>query len=123
MHELYGKRVLVVEDDYLIGAMVADMLESASAIVVGPARTRGDAFLLSRTEGLDAAVLDVNLRGEGSEVVAEELRRRHIPFLFATGYGEGPFREAGTPVLGKPFTEDSLLDMLDGLLRDAHLQS
>ena len=117
MTDLREKRVLVVEDDYLIGAMVSEMLSSVGALVVGPARTLIDALNLSRTEILDAAVLDLNLRGEAGDQVAAELCRRHIPFVVATSYGEQV--RAGriqAPVLEKPFTEDMLFDALDRLL-------
>ena len=118
MHDLSGKRVLVVEDDYLIGMMVAGMLSDANAEVVGPARTRSDAVAMSRSERLDAAVLDLNLRGESSESVAAELSARRIPFLFATGYGDrcSP-KWVSAPIIAKPFTEEMLLDTLERLLQ------
>lgn len=119
MHDLRGKRVLVVEDDYLIGIMVSDMLMNAGALVIGPARTRDQGLTIARTESLDVAVLDLNLRGESGDQIAAELRRRDIPFVIATSYSEQARAERiNAPVLEKPFTEEMLLDVLDELLAD-----
>ena len=87
---LQGRRILVVEDEYLIAEDVRDELEGAGAIVVGPAPTVGRALRLIADEpALDAAVLDVNLGSEKSFPIAEALKARAIPFLFATGYNSG----------------------------------
>jgi CheY-like chemotaxis protein len=85
---LHGRRLLVVEDEYLVADDFALRLEDAGAIVVGPAASVQDALELVKTEGatLDAAVLDVNLAGELVYPVADELASRGVPFVFATGY-------------------------------------
>ena len=85
---LKGKRILVVEDEALIAVMVEDMLTDMGSNVIGPAATIEAALRLARSEELDAAVLDVNVRGERIDPVAEALMARGVPVLFATGYGE-----------------------------------
>ena len=40
------------------------------------------------------AILDVNLHGQMVFPLADELRRRNIPFVFATAYESGGFPEA-----------------------------
>jgi CheY-like chemotaxis protein len=68
----------------------------------------------------DIAVLDVNLGGESSYPVADELNRRNLPFLFATGYGNQAIPEIYHRhiVLQKPFRkqqfEAALLMALKG---------
>jgi CheY-like chemotaxis protein len=110
---LAGKRILVVEDNFLIAAMVGNMLASVSATVVGPARTVEEGIALARVELLDGAVLDVDLSGESSDLISAELQRRRIPFILATGYAAGRLREKiDAPVISKPFTEVSLLQTL-----------
>ena len=73
MTSLSGKRILVVEDEFLIGAMLTDILVGAGSTVVGPARTAAEGVALAASEALDGAVVDVNLRGENSERVWAEL--------------------------------------------------
>ena len=55
-------------------------------------------------DGVDAAVLDMNLDGEPADPIADVLASRGVPFLFLTGYGSGSTegRHAGRPTLGKP---------------------
>jgi len=108
---LGGKRILVVEDEYLIGAMVMEMLSASGAVIIGPATSLDAAVALASSVQLDAAVLDVNLRGERSDAVAVELARRGVPYLLATGYGEAGMPRAAQ-VLAKPFTEHRLLEAL-----------
>ena len=61
---LKGKRILVVEDEALIAVMVEDMLADLGSLVVGPAATIEAALELARREAIDAAILDVNVRGD-----------------------------------------------------------
>jgi ActR/RegA family two-component response regulator len=63
---LRGRRLLVVEDEYLIAVSLARSLEGDGAEVVGPAGSVRDALALVEAEGdrLDGAVLDINLRDE-----------------------------------------------------------
>lgn len=73
-----------------------------------------DALVQASSGQFHWALLDVNLRGRQSFVVADALCDRGIPFAFATGYGaEGVDpRFAGTPVLQKPFTQSDLRQVL-----------
>lgn len=115
MSALAGKRVLVVEDEFLISRMVAEALLEAEAVVIGPAATQEAALDLARREQIDVAVIDVNLRGVRSDKIAEELHRRAIPFVVATGYGEADLGAAAR-VLAKPFTPTTLLQALETVL-------
>lgn len=84
---LEGRRILIVEDDYMIAQDVRRDLQDAGAIVVGPVPSVSKAMrLLDSEPALDAAVLDVNLGGEKSFPVAQALEEKAIPYLFATGY-------------------------------------
>lgn len=106
---LKGKRILVVEDEALIAVMVEDMLTDMGSVVVGPAASIQDALALVHTEAIDAAILDVNVRGERIDPVAEALFARGIPVLFATGYGEVRLASgAKAAVIDKPYTQEKL---------------
>jgi DNA-binding response OmpR family regulator len=120
MSVLSGKRILVVEDEFVIAAMVVDMLEDNGAVVVGPAPTLEAALRSARETELDAAVLDINVGGRRSDPVAEALSGRGVPLVFATGYGEGAWAGAAdAPVLTKPFTERALVAALSRVLKGA----
>jgi len=86
---LRGYRLLVVEDDYMIAADVAQRLEEIGAEVVGPAGSIEAALALIEADGtIDAAVLDVNLGTTRSDPVADALRAHNVPFVFVTGYDD-----------------------------------
>jgi CheY-like chemotaxis protein len=108
-----GQCILVVEDEMLLALMLEDMLEDLGYRTVKAARV-AKATSLASTAALDCAILDVNLDGENSYPVAVELRRRKIPFVFATGYGapslDADFRD--TPILSKPYSQLELQRLL-----------
>lgn len=107
-----GRQVLVVEDDYLLAMDLAGMLHRAGADVVGPVGTVRDA-LDTLDEAPDIAVLDVQLTNETSFPVADELARRGVPFIFATGtVGDIPAAYKGHPVCSKPVADAVLLKAL-----------
>jgi CheY-like chemotaxis protein len=113
MINLLGKRVLVLEDEALIAAMVEDMLTDLGIVVVGPVATIERGLSLAQTEDLDAALLDVNIRSARVYPVADALKERGVPVVFATGYGQsGVQRSDRARILEKPYTQDKLADAL-----------
>ena len=104
------RRVLVVEDEVLIGMLLEDMLGDLGFQVFAMASNIDQAKELARDAPVDLAILDVNLNGQEVFPVAEILAGRGIPFLFATGYGERGLPPAfqNRPTLQKPFHQESL---------------
>lgn len=118
--KLQGLRVLLVEDSFLVAASISRMLEDLGCRVVGPFGTVRDAMGVIEAGGCDAGVLDVNLGGETSEAVAEELAGRGVPFFFVTGYLSPALMNpglAGFRRVHKPITELALADALERSLR------
>lgn len=113
-----GKRILVVEDEFIVAAMLCDTLEDAGVLPLGPAGRVKDALEAIAAGGIDAVVLDWNLAGEPSLPVAEALAANGIPFVIATGYGsvEPPFDDR--PILGKPYISSQLLEKLAAFFTD-----
>jgi CheY-like chemotaxis protein len=117
-HGLSGKRILVVEDEFMIAEGLAGMLEQCGVEVVGPAPTVGAALALATTEDqLDCAILDINLRGQMSYPVADALQERGIPFVFATGYDAHAIPERHSHIVRceKPIPSTVLIQALNGL--------
>ncbi len=113
-----SKNVLVVEDEPLIAMMLEDFLDVLDHQLVAIADSVGSALEHIAGGGIDAAILDVNLRGgEKSMAVAEALAEQGVPFVFATGgHDEGVdprFRDR--PRLQKPYTMDGVSRALEGL--------
>jgi CheY-like chemotaxis protein len=84
-----GRRVLVVEDEYLLARKIAGELATLGVEAIGPVGTVKQALDLVEHSGhLDGAVLDIKLRDGVVYPVAEALRARGVPFVFTTGYSE-----------------------------------
>ena len=97
-------RILVVEDNALVAFELCRALEAAGFEVAGPAASVGQALTLIKECRCDAAVLDIQLRGETSEAVAHVLAALSIPFMTMTGYArtrQQPIFE-GVPHFTKP---------------------
>jgi len=117
MVELAGKRILLVEDEYILASDLAEFLEQHGADIVGPVGTMTQALAMTGA-ALDAAVLDVNLRGERVYPVADALLERGVPIVFATGYDEllGHRSYVGLPRCRKPIDKPALLKLLQSVL-------
>ena len=103
-------RVLVVEDEALVGIMIQECMTELGFQIVGPICTAFDALQAAKDGDFDAAILDINL-GDGMVYqVAEILARRDVPFAFVTGYDadsvDSRFRDI--PVLQKPVEREML---------------
>lgn len=107
---LSGLSVLIVEDQYLIADEMRRLVSQLGGTVVGPCATVEEAIAQLKTETVEFALVDLNLRGHSAEPVAAELTRRSIPFAFASGYEDGviPSTYADHVWLEKPVTAKTL---------------
>jgi PAS domain S-box-containing protein len=107
------KRILLVEDEALIGIMMRELLTEHGVFVVGPCCSLQEAMKEAAGE-FDGAILDLNLAGELVYPVASILASRNIPFIFVTGYGNESLdpRFDGSTVLQKPISRESLQSQL-----------
>lgn len=111
-----GKRVLIVEDEFLVAAMLEDELIDRGATIVGPAASLAEGMRLVERGGFDLAVIDWNLDGEHSTPIAEALREAGVPFVISTGYGMVPPAFADCPLLAKPYDPADLVRLFGNLL-------
>jgi CheY-like chemotaxis protein len=114
-----GLRILLVEDDALVGHSIVSALEDLGLEVIGPVPAMAIGAMLADSEPLDAAILDIRLTdGDTSFPVAATLAQRGIPFCFVTGYDAGvlPLAFVDRPVIGKPVEPPVLLALLDRLI-------
>lgn len=111
-------RLLIVEDEMIVAAVLEDMADFLGYDVVGSAGTVSAAMRLAQSQDFDVALLDVELSGgERSIAIAQMLEARGIPYLFLSGYGDDA---AGSgPSLSKPFVVTDLGEALGRLSRAA----
>ena len=114
-----GQRLLIVEDESLIGMELSRELTSLGWGILGPATTMQEARTILGTPPLPyAAILDVNLGGDLVYPLAEELRDLGIPFIFCTGYEhlDQRWRYPDSPIVRKPVNMFALSSELEKLL-------
>ena len=109
-----ARKILLVEDEYLIRVLLEDMLSDLGYAVAGAAGSVAEATELAKRAEFDLAILDVNLNGEEVYPVADILVGRGLPFIFVTGYGGRglPAAYRNRPTLQKPFQMEDLEKML-----------
>lgn len=114
-----ANRVLIVEDEPMLAMDLESILQSLGFEVAGPASRIDTAKRLASDVACDAAILDLNLGGARAEAVADILAARNIPFIFATGYGDGYVDErfASVRVVEKPYDQQTIEGALSEMLR------
>lgn len=115
---LTGKRILLIDDEPLVSLDLETILTAAGCEIVGPAGTLEEAKRLVAEVDCDIALVDVNLAGRPADELAVALMLKNVPFAFVTGYGREaiPRDFADAAVLGKPFTQNQLIAVVEGLL-------
>jgi DNA-binding response OmpR family regulator len=110
MAEKDEARILVVEDEAIIGLEMESLLKQASCEVTACGSLQS-ALLEASRQDFDAAVLDLNLRGEMSFPIADALAAKNIPFVFVSGYEVEivPRQHRRRPFVGKPYLSQKLL--------------
>lgn len=111
-----GRRVLIVEDEFLLAEEARRELEKFGAVVIGPTPRVDQALQYLKTTKVDAAILDVYLAGELVFPVAELLQDMDIPFVFATAYDAKviPPRFRGFVLCEKPVELERIAQALFG---------
>jgi DNA-binding NtrC family response regulator len=113
------RRILVVEDEAMISMLLEDMVLDCGAEIVGPVAKFDDALELAHRAEFEVAVLDLNLNGTLSNPIAEVIRERGIPVIFATGYGADGLldRFRDCPTLQKPFSQQDFAEAVAAACR------
>ena len=98
----------MVENLLLTGIDYGEILAWMQCTIVGPARRVVDAMPLATDADIDAAILNISLNDGHVFPVAYQLRKRRIPFLFASGYDRSAIPQdlRDAPLLTKPIDAD-----------------
>jgi CheY-like chemotaxis protein len=115
MNKLADLSVLLLEDEYLIALDAEQILEDLGVEKVEVVSSLNAAEKHAKEGQFDLAVLDVNINGQYSFPIAEIIRNRGIPFVFASGYelrDQSASDLGGAVCVSKPYTSDGLKDAL-----------
>ncbi len=108
----------IIEDDYLIGQSLQDMLEGLGFTTFSYARSEDAAVMGAVEQQIDLIIADVRLLpGDGVDAVDKICAKRDIPVIFITGYAaELEERAPEATVIQKPVKLDELAAALDKVL-------
>jgi two-component system, chemotaxis family, sensor kinase Cph1 len=109
------RRLLLVEDEVLVGLFMREMLDDLGFDATEPCRSLADGMAAARGETFDGAILDMNLNGESVYPLADYLAGQNVPFVFVTGYSADVVAERFTkiPIIQKPVAADALARILN----------
>ena len=101
---LAGKKILVVEDEFLVAELLCMQLAKAGAILVAPTDRSSVALDFIATERIDGAVLDFMLADGTCLAVARELQAQRVPYLIVSAVSaeELPAELSNAAYLVKP---------------------
>jgi DNA-binding response OmpR family regulator len=98
------RRILLVEDDVLIGMMLVDMFDVLGFPEPAQATTVEEALAIVAAEPIAGALIDINLGEHKGWPIADALAERDIPFAFTSGGGDViPPAHAHQTLIAKPF--------------------
>ena len=119
---LHGCSILVVEDSPVVGPFTAELLSDLGCTVIGPAPNMAAAReLLDGDTRIDAAMMDVHIRGERVFPLCDALEAKGVPFVLTSGYADWqmPDKWEHRPRLAKPYTIEQVEEALAALLDSA----
>lgn len=110
----------IIEDDYLIGQSLRDMLEPLGFTTFSFARSEDAAIMGARGQNIDLITADVRLLpGDGVKAVETICKDSHIPVVFITGYADELQDRAPTAVVvQKPIDPEHLATAVSNVLRE-----
>ena len=112
---LWGRSILVVEDELLIAMDIAGALENAGAHPTMTTTVR-HALILVEHDGLSGAIMDHALSDGDSTALCARLKERGIPYISYSGYAAVAGADPAAPLIVKPVPMDTLMSALEELL-------
>jgi CheY-like chemotaxis protein len=111
-------RILVVEDEAIIGMLLSEVLAGMGHDVIGVAATEAAAVALAAEYLPDLLIVDAGLTsGNGLSAVDAIIADRFVPYLFTTGDAlKVRLRKPDAIILEKPFHEAELAEAIERAL-------
>jgi DNA-binding NtrC family response regulator len=112
----------IIEDDYLIGQSLRDMLERLGFTKFSFARSEDAAIMGATEQQIDLITADVRLLpGDGLNAVEAICAKRQMPVIFITGYAdELTERAPDAIVVQKPIKSEELEEAVRQALGQKH---
>jgi two-component system, response regulator PdtaR len=121
-HETFnsrGLKVLIVEDDTLVGLGLKAHLERLGHVVVGQAASTDEAMRLYREQRPDLVLVDIRLNGDdGIDLAGQLMEERRAPIIMISAYSDPELinRASSAGIFGylvKPFSFETLVAQIE----------
>ena len=111
-------RVLIVEDEAVIGLLLKETIQSLGHTVCGIANTEADAVAQADSFQPDLMIVDAGLRiGSGVSAIETIEQKQHVPHIFVTGNARKvQALRPGAIILEKPFFTPDLATAIERAL-------
>jgi DNA-binding NarL/FixJ family response regulator len=118
-------RVLIVEDDYVVGVELETSLAAAGCEVVGIAMSAEEAVALAQAARPSLVIMDIRLKGQrdGVDAALEIFGTTGIRCIFASAHREPDLRKRAEPAkpfgwVAKPYEVGALVALVQTTLAD-----
>jgi signal transduction histidine kinase len=111
-------RVLVVDDDLMVGAGTGAMIQDLGHVAIEVASAAGALEVLRSELDIDIVITDYAMPEMNGSELATEIRRiwPHVPVIMATGYADAYDNALDLPRLDKPYKQQALAALIETLL-------
>ena len=123
-HASYPRRILIVEDDYLVALQFENALTEAGYDVVDIASTAAEAVQMVPDHQPELVLMDIRLAGprDGIDAAAEIFDRFGIRSIFVSAFTDPATQTRAQPArplawLSKPVSDHKLVAAVDAALR------
>lgn len=114
------ERILIVDDEFIIGGAIASRLGALDYVVVGQATSVSEALHMAKNLRPDLILMDINLhdRVDGVDLATVISKTLNIPIIFLTAYSDPKTLERAAKSLPygyivKPFTDAVLRSSIE----------
>lgn len=114
MDKLKNCRILILEENAQVAQLLEEMLKNFECKVVGPFMDVQAALIATNSNVLDAAILDVKVKGKTTRELADELAHKGVPFVFVSGNQSPSTLKKFSPtlVITKPYAAENIYKVL-----------
>ncbi|MEO1920866.1 MAG: response regulator [Sphingomonadaceae bacterium] len=108
-------RVLIMEDDYIVGLDMVEQAKVLGLLIDGPHATLAEGQAAAKSVKPDLAILDIELTDGDVFPLAEKLSEANIPIIFHSGHtdtGDLDERFPKAHICAKPCPPNIILDIL-----------
>jgi CheY-like chemotaxis protein len=116
------KRILVVEDEFIISMEIQDRLQNLGHVIVGAASSSENAISIYEKNNPDLIFMDIQLQDDvdGIETASHIRAFSNVPIIFLTAYSNNDSKKRADKIphslyMNKPFSEWEITSAIEDI--------